>query len=464
MEATILFPGDKSSYMVLPLTDGKAIVSKHTLEQRLLQIDGDRSKRVVGLQITQDTKMMDMYDGGDGMQFFILDARVSLVYKVCVMDMDVSPQASIQVRTCNENSQNGRHSKSQSSSAFQLGTSILSPIPICDDSPIDDCVSQPGACVLSPCNSMSLEVSPLMAITLSPLRNEDLLSSSRELSGSSLPPPDSLFFIDPLNKEIDPSTLVEATSQSMEGSVIKVIREKERSSTLRKILDRCERIERVLEIPKEYDGNLVFEFPPALGKASHMDGMEAKYDGHMWTKPRTSRQAFDGIVRLSYCVGALRCDSSTCSFAMSSGKQNVRAFKGTSLKKCSSGFLVPKESSIVCFYCQSAAFCYDTCEALVYYVMPRDTSLTRLMIHVGKHHHPSQPGCSRLARDRVKAGVMKVLAADRTATPRKVQMAVARDIFMEAFMVKHKLPSHDLDEKELAGQLEEIIPLISTRG
>ena len=41
-------------------------------------------------------------------------------------------------------------------------------------------------------------------------------------------------------------------------------------------------------------------------------------------------------------------------------------------------------------------------------------------------------------------------------------MAVARDIFMGAFMVKHKLPSHDLDKKELADQLEEIIPLIST--
>ena len=82
----------------------------------------------------------------------------------------------------------------------------------------------------------------------------------------------------------------------MEGSVIKLTREKERSRTLQNILDRFDQIKQVLEIPKEYDGNLVFKFPPTLGKASHMDGMEAKYDGHMWTKPLTSRQAFYGIV------------------------------------------------------------------------------------------------------------------------------------------------------------------------
>ena len=105
-----------------------------------------------------------------------------------------------------------------------------------------------------------------------------------------------MLFIDPLDKETDPTTITKATLQSMEGSVIKLIREKERSSTLWKILDRSDQIEQVLEIPKEYDGNLVFEFPPTLGKASHMDGMEAKYDGHMWTKPWTSRQACDGIV------------------------------------------------------------------------------------------------------------------------------------------------------------------------
>ena len=169
------------------------------------------------------------------------------------MDIDVSPQASIQVKTCNNHPHNERHSKNQSSSTFQLGTSILSATPICDDSPIDDCVSQIGACVLSPYNfhespinngdewcrntetnvdnSMLLEVSPLMVITLSPLRNEDLFSSSRELSGSSLPPLNSVLFIDPLDKDNKPTTIMDATSQSMEGSVIKLIRDKERSST-----------------------------------------------------------------------------------------------------------------------------------------------------------------------------------------------------------------------------------------
>ena len=140
----------------------------------------------------------------------------------------------------------------------------------------------------------------------------------------------------------------------------------------------------------------------------------------------------------------------------------MRACKGSALRKCESGCVVPTDSSLACFYCRASAYCYDSCEAMVYYVMPKDVSCTRLMVHIGKHHHPIQPGSSRLARDRVKEGVRKVLLADRTTSPRKVQMDVARDIFMGAFMVRHKLPSDNLDEKELAGQLEEIIPLIST--
>lgn len=94
--------------------------------------------------------------------------------------------------------------------------------------------------------------------------------------------------------------------------------------------------------------------------------------------------------------------------------------------------------------------------------MPNDITYTRLMVHIGKHHPPIQPGSSRLVRDKRKEGFIKVLAVDRNESPQKVQMAVARDIFMAAFMVSHKLPSDNLEEMELAGQLEEILPLIST--
>ena len=36
--------------MALPLTNGKTIVSKHTLEQRLTQLDHDQMSIITGLQ------------------------------------------------------------------------------------------------------------------------------------------------------------------------------------------------------------------------------------------------------------------------------------------------------------------------------------------------------------------------------------------------------------------------------
>ena len=82
---------------------------------------------------------------------------------------------------------------------------------------------------------------------------------------------------------------------------------------LHKLLENCTQVEKVLEVPPEYNGNVAFELPPSLNGATPMDGMEQKYDGHCWTKPLSTTMTFPGIVRRSKCVGELECPNMHCS-------------------------------------------------------------------------------------------------------------------------------------------------------
>jgi hypothetical protein len=53
------------------------------------------------------------------------------------------------------------------------------------------------------------------------------------------------------------------------------------------------RIEEVNFVPPRFDGNVMFVLPPIgvsafLTKAKSMDGMDKRYDGHVWTKTQTT--------------------------------------------------------------------------------------------------------------------------------------------------------------------------------
>jgi hypothetical protein len=53
------------------------------------------------------------------------------------------------------------------------------------------------------------------------------------------------------------------------------------------------RIEEVNFLPPRFDGNVMFVLPPvgvcaSHTKAKYMDGMDKRYDGHVWTKTQTT--------------------------------------------------------------------------------------------------------------------------------------------------------------------------------
>ena len=69
----------------------------------------------------------------------------------------------------------------------------------------------------------------------------------------------------------------------------------------------------VVFLPQQYDGNVVFEFPPAISVpgdvASQMEGMERKHDGHPWCKIFTTniKNDVDLVLRKSLCAGKFEC-------------------------------------------------------------------------------------------------------------------------------------------------------------
>ena len=98
-------------------------------------------------------------------------------------------------------------------------------------------------------------------------------------------------------------------------------------------------MERVKDIPTDYNGNLIFELPPTKATEFSMDGMEQRYDGHCWIKPVTTKITFPGAIRWSKCAGHLRCINDHCPYLIVHGERNEKSWKGSILNICVSIFI-----------------------------------------------------------------------------------------------------------------------------
>ena len=114
-------------------------------------------------------------------------------------------------------------------------------------------------------------------------------------------------------------------------SILNVI--KEQPCLLKTMIERVSQVVQVVEIPRQYDGDSIMEFPPTFGKTGNMDGMEQKYDGHLWTRTVTSNMAKQCTMQVSYCIGALECHRINCPFYLSHKRFNNTFFHGHLAKR-----------------------------------------------------------------------------------------------------------------------------------
>lgn len=248
-------------------------------------------------------------------------------------------------------------------------------------------------------------------------------------------------------------------------SVVSYIIEYGQACILKKKLGKVSRHKMVEEIPRVYDGELVLEFPPTFDKIGNTHGMEQKYDGHLWTRPSTSNMRLECTVRISYCIGVLECRFPSCPFFTNNRRHNKCFFNGHLARKVAVGLLATDEKGkITCHFCRRSPYCIETCKCMVYYVMPHDKHMTRMMLHVGTHLHEVQAGTSQAMIEKTKHLVAKVVGVDRSAGPRKIQMNVAKEMIFSA-LVDDGTNDHGkaIGDVELTNFLEELVPLVENQ-
>ena len=137
-------------------------------------------------------------------------------------------------------------------------------------------------------------------------------------------------------------------------------------------------IQEVKFLPPRFDGNLMFVLPPVGVSSSHtkakfMDGMDKRYDGHIWTKTQTTNITNDmGIAfRSSTCVGHLQCLNPHCDYlqrAHRTSPVNDIGFDGFTKEPFPVAGPLPLHSIIMCKICKEPPKCIAPCHAKIFYV------------------------------------------------------------------------------------------------
>ena len=77
-----------------------------------------------------------------------------------------------------------------------------------------------------------------------------------------------------------------------------------------------------------YNGNTIFELPPTFNEIKRMEGMEQRFDGHLWTRPHRNYMSIHCLVKLNYCLGSMECHRLTCPYVSNNRKFNAAYFYG----------------------------------------------------------------------------------------------------------------------------------------
>ena len=299
-------------------------------------------------------------------------------------------------------------------------------------------------------------------ITLSSDEDSSPPNTTRLVSASSNPPvhpkspvvvlPDSRTSPSPGSNECD----------SVVACLKKLAHMPGKKNVLKKIDYSSIRHERVTYLPSTFNGDVMFELPPAEASASRsqakaMQGMDKRYDGHVWTKTITSNitNTMGLSFRFSSCVGHLRCENKECDYLRREHRiyeVNETEFDGCTLQAFVVGHGPPRGSTVVCKVCKEPPSCLATCEAKIYYVSGK-RNRTRVCIHLGSHEHPVKVGDYR----DTKVEISSLIGDQVEKTPQATKSAVVLEA-SKTLIGGYLLRSEDDPPKTLS--FEELVPVL----
>lgn len=218
-------------------------------------------------------------------------------------------------------------------------------------------------------------------------------------------------------------------------------------------------VRRVKYLPPIFNGFVMFELPPLSPTADVkigrlLDGMDKKYDGHVWCKTKTTNIKNDvGLTfRRAVCVGHIQCQNDLCSFFTRSSKHNDTEWDGFALNPFAIGQTTsaPSSSTLVCKICKLPPTCINTCPCRMYYVLSKGQTMTRACIHFGSHEHPVSDGMCRETIDKIHALIGEEVSKTPNAKNSAIALAASKE-FLSTFLLQddHHAPTplkgHDLN-------------------
>ena len=184
-----------------------------------------------------------------------------------------------------------------------------------------------------------------------------------------------------------------------------------------------------------------------------MDGMDKRYDGHVWTKSQTNNisNALGFVFRLSNCVGHLECQNPYCDYLQRvhrTSSINDTKFVGFTKEPFPIGGPVPTFSTLVCKICKEPPKCIAPCVAKIIYVYGNSTT-QQACIHLGNHCHPIKVGNCRDSHKRIDTLIEKHVEQTPQATLNKIVLEASKDLVGEFFLRNDSDPHHLLSLKKL---------------
>lgn len=92
-------------------------------------------------------------------------------------------------------------------------------------------------------------------------------------------------------------------------SGFEVIKQLAPNDILHKVISKCTFRGRIRDLPSKVPSNAIYE----MIDGTQMEGMEQKYDGNIWDKPKTqTRSMKDLVLRKSACGRVFKCMNERC--------------------------------------------------------------------------------------------------------------------------------------------------------
>ena len=191
----------------------------------------------------------------------------------------------------------------------------------------------------------------------------------------------------PIDFQIPTSALLESSVRqpcSIVDSLCKLANMPSSKNVLKKLNYDSLRTVHAEFLPPRFDGDVIYVLPPISNSALHskarsMNGMDKRYDGHVWTKTLTTNISnnLNLTFRSSICVGHLQCQNLECDYLKRSFRTsafNDMEFDGFFKEPFAVSGPPPSGSTLVCKICKEPPKCAALYNTKILYVHGDDLS------------------------------------------------------------------------------------------